>query len=162
MKLISNVNRRSIHPKGYFVEDSTPINMHYDDEVPGIGSVEGKDTSERDFEILSLLEKIEKKLTKLEGMLEQVVAPERAQQIPQEPQEPQTAFTESMCTPAVTKRGSMLSEIQEALAQQGGIQPAIGVGGSQTSPVEDNSVSSIATLPASIYDDDIGEIESYQ
>ena len=101
------------------------------------------------------LQRIEEKIAKLEGMLQELL--NRNSQAPILPsnqpyQSPIMAESIQMPTMQPAPKGSMLEEIQSVIAQQEAMSGSMGqVGGGDV-------VSSVATMPSSAYDDDIPNI----
>lgn len=101
------------------------------------------------------LQRIEEKIAKLEGMLQELLS--RNSQAPvlpsNQPYQP-SMMAESIQTPAMqpAPKGSMLEEIQSVIAQQEAISGSMGQVGNG------DVVSSIATLSPAAYDDDVPNI----
>lgn len=166
-----------------YLEDDDSISFNYDDDISFNGY--GVYDSENDYEdiytspkreveqpiskarkpVTGKLEEIEERLAKIERMLQQLLSRNQSSNIPNPDNSsislpstitdvtnintaPTQMLESKMSTPP---KGSMLSEIQSVIAQQGGIGENI----NSTLGMENNDVSSIATMNANSYDDDI-------
>ena len=166
-----------------YLEDDDSISFNYDDDISFNGY--GVYDSENDYEdiytspkreveqpiskarkpVTGKLEEIEERLAKIERMLQQLLSRNQSSNIPNPDNSsislpstitdvtnintaPTQMLESKMSTPP---KGSMLSEIQSVIAQQGGIGENI----NSTLGMENNDVSSIATMTANSYDDDI-------
>ena len=166
-----------------YLEDDDSISFNYDDDISFNGY--GVYDSENDYEdiytspkreveqpiskarkpVTGKLEEIEERLAKIERMLQQLLSRNQSSNIPSPDSSsislpstitdvtnintaPTQMLESKMSTPP---KGSMLSEIQSVIAQQGGIGENI----NSTLGMENNDVSSIATMNANSYDDDI-------
>lgn len=169
--------------KKLYLEDDDSISFNYDDDISFNGY--GVYDSENDYEdiytspkreveqpisktrkpVTGKLEEIEERLAKIERMLQQLLSRNQSNNIPSPDNSsislPSTITNVTDINTAPTQmleskiptppKGSMLSEIQSVIAQQGGIGENI----DSTLGMENNDVSSIATMSASSYDDDI-------
>ena len=169
--------------KKLYLEDDDSISFNYDDDISFNGY--GVYDSENDYEdiytspkkeveqsisktrkpVTGKLEEIEERLAKIERMLQQLLSRNQLSNIPSPDNSsislPSTITNVTDINTAPTQmleskmptspKGSMLSEIQSVIAQQGGIGENI----YSTLGMENNDVSSIATMSASSYDDDI-------
>ncbi len=108
--------------------------------------------AEVDYEYaVEQLQRIEERLAKLEGMLHELMVRDNQPITPimQQPQQTfQTPVMESINTPP---KGSMLSEIQNVIAQQEAAAGSMGQMGGDI-------VSSVATMSPAAYDDDVPNI----
>ena len=169
--------------KKLYLEDNDSISFNYDDDISFNGY--GVYDSENDYEdiytspkreveqpisktrkpVTGKLEEIEERLAKIERMLQQLLSRNQSSNIPSPDNSsislPSTITNVTDINTAPTQmleskmptppKGSMLNEIQSIIAQQGGIGENI----NSTLGMENNDVSSIATMSASSYDDDI-------
>ena len=169
--------------KKLYLEDNDLISFNYDDDISFNGY--GVYDSENDYEdiytspkreveqsisktrkpVTGKLEEIEERLAKIERMLQQLLSRNQSSNIPSPDNSsislPSTITNVTDINTAPTQmleskmptppKGSMLNEIQSIIAQQGGIGENI----NSTLGMENNDVSSIATMSASSYDDDI-------
>lgn len=101
-------------------------------------------------EINNRLERIEKHLAKLEGMLSRCTASASAGM--------STLPSSSMQEQFKPRAGSMLAEVQAAVAQTDFFSNPAEPGLTSTSNPLNNDVTSVGSLPASSYDDDIPNI----
>lgn len=127
----------SIDYSAYDEEESTPIKK----KAPKLSTME---------EINNRLDKIEKHLAKLEGMLSRYTAPTPAGV----PTLPSPSIQEQF----KPRAGSMLAEVQAAVAQTDFFSNPVEPGLTSTSNSLNNDVTSVGSLPASSYDDDIPNI----
>ena len=166
-----------------YLEDDDSISFNYDDDISFNGY--GVYDSENDYEdiytspkrkveqpisktrkpVTGKLEEIEERLAKIERMLQQLLSRNQSSNIPSPDSSsislPSTITDVTNINTAPTQmleskmptppKGSMLSEIQSVIAQQGGIGENI----NSTLGMENNDVSSITTMNADSYDDDI-------
>ena len=152
----------SAQQKSRYIEDFENLNFNSeafipDDNVPRYNDDSEDKTSEKisfktpmknnNNDILMQIERIEERLAKLEGMLYKVLNNSSNISSIQSQQTPNIQL-ESMQIPP---KGSMLSEIQGILAQQGGIGDSVG-------DMNGEVINSVASLNPAAYDDDIPNI----
>lgn len=136
---------------------SSSLDFIPDDDIPdyeGYKEMEPLKAKKSNFTenpISEQLQRIEERLAKLEGMLHELMVRDNQSVTPimQQPQPMyQTPVMESINTPP---KGSMLSEIQNVIAQQEAAAGSMGQMGGDI-------VSSVATMSPAAYDDDIPNI----
>lgn len=173
--------QRKIIRRPQEIQESKPINKKriledteslftYDDEVPNIYDDSFEYTSPKKPQeqpkgpVGGQLERIEEKLAKIERMLQQIIN-QNASKVAYDEITPQQSIPQ--IPQAQPARGSMLSEIQAMVAQQGGVGPELGAMQppqqiSEQFNMQNNmpidTMSSIATMSSTSYDDDVPNI----